>query len=350
MNQHTSPSRWSPDRLLADFECLELPLPTATAAPGEPETEITATLVRPVAPRAGEPAGDPGPAPTEQVRDRAVLYVHGWNDYFFQAHLARFWTEQGYAFHALDLRRYGRSWRPGQFLGYTTDLTEYFDEIDAAIDLIAADHPEIVLMGHSTGGLISALWAAQRPGELAALVLNSPWLDLQGTPLLRAVGPLVVNAIAAQTPTRVFSLNDNGFYQRMINADEGEGEWHYDLTLKSTPLAQIRAGWLKAVLAGHQQVARGLHIGVPVLVLSSTRTDFRRTWDASLAEADIVLDVDQIAERSVRLGDLVTLARVEGAMHDVVLSHPPVRKQAFALLAQWLGAYVPSASSAAKQT
>ncbi|GAA3180448.1 hypothetical protein GCM10020255_074200 [Rhodococcus baikonurensis] len=40
---------------------------------------------------------------------RAVLYVHGFTDYFFQKHLAEHFAEQGYAFFALDLRKCGRS-------------------------------------------------------------------------------------------------------------------------------------------------------------------------------------------------------------------------------------------------
>ena len=40
---------------------------------------------------------------------RAVLYLHGFVDYFFQTHLAEFFTERGYDFYALDLRKYGRS-------------------------------------------------------------------------------------------------------------------------------------------------------------------------------------------------------------------------------------------------
>ena len=40
---------------------------------------------------------------------RAVLYVHGFVDYFFQTHLAEFFTARGYDFYALDLRKYGRS-------------------------------------------------------------------------------------------------------------------------------------------------------------------------------------------------------------------------------------------------
>ena len=90
----------------------------------------------------------------------AVLYVHGWNDYFFQTHLADHLADLGFDFYALDLRRYGRSLRRGHLNGFITDLDDYALELDAAADLIAEDHDELLLMGHSTGGLITSLWAA----------------------------------------------------------------------------------------------------------------------------------------------------------------------------------------------
>ena len=40
---------------------------------------------------------------------RAYLYVHGFNDYFFQAEMGRQFADSGYNFYAVDLRRYGRS-------------------------------------------------------------------------------------------------------------------------------------------------------------------------------------------------------------------------------------------------
>ena len=50
-------------------------------------------------------------------------------------------------------------------------------------------------MGHSTGGLTLTLWAARHPGLADALVLNSPWLELQLGPLGRqALAPLVDSA------------------------------------------------------------------------------------------------------------------------------------------------------------
>ena len=66
--------------------------------------------------------------------DRAVLYLHGWNDYFFQSHLADEWDALGYDFYALDLRRYGRSMHDNELPGYIDDLDDYDLELDAAVE------------------------------------------------------------------------------------------------------------------------------------------------------------------------------------------------------------------------
>ncbi len=42
-----------------------------------------------------------------------MLYVHGFNDYLFQSHVADELASHGYTFYALDLRRCGRAWRDG---------------------------------------------------------------------------------------------------------------------------------------------------------------------------------------------------------------------------------------------
>jgi pimeloyl-ACP methyl ester carboxylesterase len=89
---------WHPD-FLDGYEVTDLPLPGVSPAPGEPEdVELVATLVRRL--------------PANRSRT-AVLYVHGWNDYFFQTHLADHLTDLGFDFYAVDLRRYGRSLRRG---------------------------------------------------------------------------------------------------------------------------------------------------------------------------------------------------------------------------------------------
>ena len=106
---------WNPD-FLDGYEVVDIPLPGVEPASGEPEdVELVATLVRRLPDRSRS----------------AVLYVHGWNDYFFQTHLADHLADLGFDFYALDLRRYGRSLRRGHLNGFITDLDDYALELDA---------------------------------------------------------------------------------------------------------------------------------------------------------------------------------------------------------------------------
>ena len=70
------------------------------------------------------------------TRHRAVLYVHGYNDYFFQKELGDSIVHHGYSFYALDLRKYGRSLREGQDAFEAKDMTEYQEELSAALHFI----------------------------------------------------------------------------------------------------------------------------------------------------------------------------------------------------------------------
>ena len=143
------------------------------------EGELEATLVR---------RGEPDPS-----AGRAVLMVHGFTDYFFNTEVADHFAARGFAFYALDLHKCGRSHRDGQTPHFTTNLARYDVELERALDAIAAVSPTRVLVyGHSAGGLIVSLWldrlrrrgATARKG-VTGLILNSPWLDLQGHPILR---------------------------------------------------------------------------------------------------------------------------------------------------------------------
>ncbi|MGJ6979997.1 alpha/beta hydrolase [Aestuariimicrobium soli] len=313
-----------PDALLPGYEQCRLTLHDPVVAEGEPDdTELTATLVRQHPPR----------------HRRAVLYVHGWSDYFFQTHLAEFFDRLGFDFHAVDLRRYGRSLRDGQLGGFITDLHEYFDELDEAYAVVAADHDEITLMAHSTGGLTVSLWANQRPGQFNGVVLNSPWLDLQGSPAVKALTGPMMKSFGSRYPTTVLPLPDSGIYARSIHRSL-DGEWDFDLGLKQHPSYLIRVGWMRAIMAGHAEVTKGLAIDTPVLSMVSHRTSFRRTYAPTAKTTDTVLDVEKLARQSVRLGPHVTVVRITDGMHDLVLSGEKVRATVFEQLERWLRAYV----------
>src|SRR5690606_25846429 len=133
---------------------------------------------------------------------------------------------------------------------------------------------------------------------------------------------------------------DLGFYTRSVSKDF-DGEWTYDLAWRPQHGFRTTPAWLSAVFHGQQTVARGLSIGAPVLVLLSARRTLLPRWTPEMRHTDTAIDVDGVAQRSVQLGDLVTVARLDGALHDVVLSARPVRALAYGRIAQWVGAYLP---------
>ncbi len=318
-----SSHQWIPDTELAGFQQLTLPLPEATRYSGEADAEVVATLVRRNGPQ----------------HPKAMLYVHGWNDYFFQRPLADEVADMGYDFYALDLRRYGRSLRTGQLAGFTTDLSDYFQELDQALAVIKDEgHPDVVFMGHSTGGLVGVLWADQRPGQLSALVLNAPWIELHGNAVLRPMLSPMMNVASSLSATSALIRTDNGFYRRAISADEG-GQWDYNPNLKGDKAFVVRVGWMSAIMAGHAVVEAGLSIDAPVLVCLADRSDFSLRWSEELRRADIVLDVDRLAQRVHDLGNHVTLIRIPDAMHDLALSDEPARSNYLAEVRRWLGVY-----------
>jgi alpha-beta hydrolase superfamily lysophospholipase len=281
--------------------------------------------------------------PTEEpVRAaRVVLYVHGWSDYFFQREIAEFWHARGAAFYALDLRKYGRSLRPGQTPGYVSDLREYDEDLEAAVAVLRAAHgtaARLLIMAHSTGGLVTALWANRRPGQVAAMVLNSPWLELQGSSVMRHVSAPAIRQLATFQPKAALPNIDPGFYARTIRAEDG-GEWTYHEPWRPTPSFPVRAGWLRAITAGHAAVARGLNVEAPILTLASTGTVISPRWSDDMRAADSVLDVELIARRAVQLGPVVTVVRVAGGLHDLTLSAPPVRARFYAEIDRWLAGY-----------
>lgn len=338
------------DVLGEEFEQLTLPL-----APDD-EGEVVATLVR------HRPAAEQAPTKRrwrwpwelepELKREPAasgcdVLYVHGWSDYFFNPELARFWTDAGARFYALDLRKYGRSLREWQTPGYVTNLATYDEDIEAALAAIASNGADdetsarpLILLGHSTGGLIFSLWAARNPGRAAALVLNSPWLEFQ----LRGIGRQAISPMiefrARLDPMGPLPNVDLGFYTRSI-AKELDGEWEYDHHWRPDRGFATHPAWLTAILAGHATVAEGIDVGAPVLTLLSARSTLLPRWDAAMLESDIVLVVDDIAQRSLNLGREVTVARIDRALHDVFLSRKPARAAAYAAITRWLEGYGP---------
>jgi alpha-beta hydrolase superfamily lysophospholipase len=287
-------SAWRPDTLLPGFEALDLDFADDYDGP------VVATLVR---------------LPVPDAPRGAALYVHGYTDYFFQRHMAERFAAEGYAFHALDLRKHGRSLRPGQHPNFCKSIAEYYEDITRAIDEIGAP---VLLAGHSTGGLTTSLYAheGERRDRVSALWLNSPFFDWNLPDWKR---PQLHVAAAAG---RFFPFTKSPDALPRGYTDSLLEHWEFETKLKPPGGFPVYFGWIGAINDAQQKLQRGLAIRCPVLCMHSD-------------EADVVLDWRHMARYARGLGNDVTVLAFPGGLHDLALSRPEVREAVFSQLFLW---------------
>lgn len=270
--------------------------------------------------------------------DRAILYIHGYNDYFFQAQMADRFRDSGYNFYAIDLRKYGRSYDSSQKRYEVRDLHEYFADIDRALEVIRTEGArEVILMGHSTGGLIASYYCGtqQDTPPVEGLILNSPFLNMNLTPFMESVLIPIVSTIGALFPDLEVSNDNSTAYFDSLHRDS-HGEWDFDSDLKLPTGIPTTAGWIRAIHEAHNTVQKGYDLKIPILLMYSDKSLVASEWNPEFQSADTVLDVVDIALYGDRLGSDVTHAQIKDGMHDLVLSGYEAREETYSEIFGWL--------------
>ena len=296
---------------------------TTVNLPDDYEGTVIATLIQANAP---------------QPSEHAVLYLHGYVDYFFQEHMAERFTDDGWNFYALDLRKYGRSLLPHQHPNYCRSLREYYPEIDTAISAIrTSGNHRIVLLGHSTGGLLASLYTAdgKERKHIDKLILNSPFFEFNTTWFKRRIAIPVTSLLSLVFPYAHKQNELSPYYADSVHRSL-RGEWNYDLKWKPREGIPLYFAWLRAVRRGQKQLKRGLHIRIPVLVMHSDRSSMEPVWNDLYTRTDAVLNVEDIKRYIPCLGDNLTDMEIAGGLHDLVLSAPEVRERVFRQMLAWL--------------
>lgn len=222
-----------------------------------------------------------------------AVYVHGWNDYFYQAHLARMMTHLGAAFYALDLHRYGRnmpSWSNFiPFNCYEDDYTTYDRELDWAIATARQEHPDlpVVVMGHSNGGAVVSGWAARHQDSYDGLIFISPWVvqDVSGIPAGESVRNFIASNLRGMHVPMIgpgssvyqdslvgYATIGSPLPRRLIpfTNDPAVRGWVTNPKWRITSGAPILFGWLSAILSTQQWLVDHASYGnQPVLCLTA---------------------------------------------------------------------------------
>jgi alpha-beta hydrolase superfamily lysophospholipase len=269
--------------------------------------------------------------------DKAVLYVHGFNDYFFQEEMAERYIKEGFNFYAVDLRKCGRSWLSHQKFNNVRDLSEYYADIDTALAIIRAEgSAKVLLSGHSLGGLAVSLYANEQLGKekFDAVLLNSPFFDVSVKSALKKTAMPYILKRAEKHPETTIDSGLNPLYGESLHVS-AHGEWSYSLGFKPLIAPPVNFGWIKAVHDGQLKVSQGLQINKPVLVLHSARSIDEKKWSDLFFTGDAVLNVEEIAKQAQNIVGQYSIQAVQGGMHDLILSRKPVREEVYSTIFNW---------------
>lgn len=309
--------QYQPDILGAGYEQATLTFPDDYEGP------VVATLVRKKA-----------AAPTS----KAVLYIHGFIDYFFQTEMAERFNQHGFDFYALDLRKYGRSIRTHQKYYNVHELSEYDAEIDQALTIIADEgHDALLLCGHSTGGLTTTLYAAHHQNHplIQALWVNSPFYDFNMNPVKRALGIPQLSKLAKTFPNLKFPSELNKWYTASLHR-ELKGEWDFNLDWKKTRYPMVYLSFVRTIYEAQKEIHRGISLDVPVLVMHSHQTKNPKKWGKAAQTSDVILGVKDIQKYAKKIQGDVTIQSIHNGLHDLVLSEKTAREQVYTQLFEWL--------------
>lgn len=189
-----------------------------------------------------------------------MLLVHGYAEHSGRyEHMGAWLAARGCAVHAYDQQGHGRSHGAR---GHVRRMDDFLDDLDRCLAAAREEHPDLptFVVGHSMGGLVTALWAGSRAGDVSGVVLSGPALRLGATPsapqraMLRLLRPLAPK-LAMEQPIAPDALS----------RDASVGRAYMDDPLVFQRMTLSLAAEFFAAITRAQDAAAG--VSVPVLLL-----------------------------------------------------------------------------------
>ncbi len=273
---------------------------------------------------------------------KAILYLHGYTDYFFQDQLAEDLLLTGYDFYAIDLQGYGRSIRPSRTPNECKTLDQYFDDLNIALTTMKQDGIEdVIILAHSTGGLIASRFLQSLKDiqnedlpNIKGLILNSPFLCLPYPPHKLQSMTRLVSALTYLFPFYKKTSYKDKIYARTLHEKFG-GEWQYRLDLKPANGFGLSFSWLQQVIKSQNTLIQNpLHI--PTLLCCSKKSTYTTKTTYEISQGDGALDVESMQQTARSIYTQLEIQIIPQGFHDLYLSKPTARQQYLSAIKNWL--------------
>jgi len=222
--------------------------------------------------------------------------------------------------------------------GHVVSFNDYVSDLEIFIDTVVAreDRAPLIIVAHSMGGLVSALYANAHPDSVQGLILCAPMLGIQTRPFPERIARLLargavfcgldehyVPAGKPYDPDKPFSTND-------VTHSEARFTLNKRLVAEApgNALGSPTFGWLNQAFAGMDRLrAEHRRLTMPVLLLQAE-------WDR----------VVQLAPQTTWCQSLpsCTLVPLPGSGHEILMERDPVRDGAIARIRAFISSIIAS--------
>lgn len=273
---------------------------------------------------------------------KAILYLHGYTDYFFQGQLAEHFDQLGLRFFALDLQGYGRSIRPNSLPNWCESMSQYHDDIHIALsEMHQKGITEVTILAHSTGALIASSYLSAQheiseisTPHISGLILNSPFLALPFPPNIIKCMSLPIWLAVSLMPFHFLPAKEISIYAQSIHKMFA-GEWDYRLDWKPAQGFPLSFNWLKQVIMT-QRALQQQELQLPTLMCHSNVTTRNTKTLEEIKQGDGVLNIDSMKLAARNTFTQLSCVEIEGGFHDLFLSPAHVRQHYLEAIDNWL--------------
>lgn len=221
--------------------------------------------------------------------------------------------------------------------GHVVKFDDYVADLSFFIDTVVQPDRTLplLLLTHSMGGTVAALYANAHAETVQGLILSSPMLAINTAPLPAVVARLLAQSASClgfaasfvpggrpYNPAKPFSTNDVTHSQARFGLNQ-----RLVAEAPANALGSPTFGWVDQALAGMDNLtADHQHLTMPVLLLR--------------AGADTVVQTPPQAALCGELPDC-TLVEMPGARHEILMEEDGIRNRAIAAILDFIEGLVP---------
>jgi alpha-beta hydrolase superfamily lysophospholipase len=261
----------------------------------------------------------------KENNNKCILWIPGRNDYFFHYHFSSHFNN--YDIYAVMFKN--NHARRKNILHHIDNIKEHFIEIDEIYNKYNLnEYDEVILYGHSTGGLLCILYNEQnKKNKISKLILNSPFLKFKRhwieNIFLNYIGWYLFDFIPNIDLS--FTTNKPNCYTLSLC-----NKYKINKKYKSYHDVPVISSWIMNNMKHHYRITLNeIKILVPTLILycdKSINNNFKEKGDSILNIKENLKQVSKLFDSVTCLSSLDTsenllhLKIIKDGVHDLLCS------------------------------